>query len=90
MKHLNEEKVTKIILYLVYNHAVNRRDRGKDLLIISNIFEVINTCNHYTQACFNRALAQIGMSSFCQGNLHETQHFLSDLCGYGKARDQNK
>lgn len=90
LKLLDEEAVTKTILYLIFNYAINKNNRGKDLLIISHILENIHSADYSTQACFNRCLAQLGISAFCQGNLHETQQFLSQLCGYSKSRDQSK
>lgn len=57
LKLLNPETVTKAILYLIFNYAINKNDRGKDLLIISHVLENINTADYYTQACFNRCLA---------------------------------
>lgn len=66
----NEDYTTKTLLYLIYNHAVNRRDKAKDLLIMTDISELITTRDYYTQICFNRALVQLGISSFHQGNLY--------------------
>lgn len=35
---LNDQgTTTKALLYLIYNHALNRRDKAKDLLIITDI-----------------------------------------------------
>lgn len=86
----DSEYTTKAILYMVYNHAVNRRDKAKDLLSMTNIADVITTKDYLTQACFNRAMVQLGISAFHQGNMYETQQILSDICGMGKSREQNK
>lgn len=32
-----DQYITKTILYLVFNHAVNQREKAKELLIMSNI-----------------------------------------------------
>lgn len=86
----DSEYTTKTILYMVYNHAVNRRDKAKDFLSMTNIADVISSKDYYTQACFNRAMVQLGISAFHQGNVYETQQILSDICGIGKNREQNK
>lgn len=70
LKFLRKDEVTKTILYMVYNHALNRREKGKDLFIVSNVTEIINSCDNYIQSIFNRALAQLGINAFCQGSLH--------------------
>jgi hypothetical protein len=75
---------------LIYNHAVNRRDKAKDLLIMTDVSELITSRDYYTQICFNRALVQLGISSFHQGNLYETQQILSSICSMGKSREENK
>lgn len=75
---------------MVYNHAINRRNKAKDLLSMTNIADVINSKDYLTQAYFNRAMVQLGISAFHQGNLYETQQILSDICGMGKNKDQSK
>ncbi len=68
---LNDQSITtKALLYLIYNHALNRRDKAKDLLIITDLSETIGGRDYFTQVCFNRALVQLGISSFHQGNLY--------------------
>jgi translation initiation factor 3 subunit C len=52
--------------------------------------DIIHDCDYYTQAMFNRCIVQIGITSFFYGKYHETQQFLSEICGYGKNRDQTK
>ena len=86
----NPANVTKAILYLVFNHAVNQREKGKELLIMSNISDTISEGDFYTQALYNRCIVQIGINSFFWGKYHEVQQFLSEICsyGYGKTRDQ--
>lgn len=86
----DQDYTTKTLLYLIYNHAVNRRDKGKDLLALTDISETISTRDYYTQVCFNRALIQLGISAFHQGNLNECQQILSNICSVGKNRDENK
>ena len=86
----DSEYTTKSILYIVYNHAVNRRSKAKDFLSMTNIADVISSKDYYTQAFFNRAMVQLGISAFHQGNLYETQQILADICGMGKNREQNK
>ena len=78
---------TKALLYVIYNHAVNRRDKGKDLLSLTDLSETISARDYYTQDCFNRTLVQLGISAFHQGNLFETQQILSTICSLGKNRE---
>ena len=85
-----ENHVTKTILYLIFNHAINQREKAKELLIMSNIPDIINECDYYTQAIYNRCIVVIGINSFIFGKYFEVQQFLSEICGYGKNRDQTK
>lgn len=85
-----EDVVTKTVLFLAYNHSLNGRERGKELLIMSNIPEQISSKDYLTQALYNRVMVQIGLNAFRNGNFLEVQQFLSELCGYGKTRDQNR
>jgi translation initiation factor 3 subunit C len=85
---LNDEvKTTKTLLYLIYNHAVNRRDKAKELLMMTDLSETMSTRDYSTQICFNRALVQLGISAFHQGSLYETQQILGSVCSLGKNRD---
>ena len=49
---------------MVYHHAANYRRKGKDLLLMSIIPDVITKCDYYTQALYNRAIVKIGISAF--------------------------
>lgn len=86
----NQEITIKTILYLTYNHAINRREKAKDILATSNAHEIIHVFDSYTQACFNRAVVQLGISAFCRGSLDEARQILDGICGFGKNREQNK
>lgn len=71
---------------MVYNHAVNYRPKAKDLLVMSNVPDIIAKCDYYTQALYNRAIVTIGISAFKNGNLFEVQQYLSEICGYAKQK----
>lgn len=90
LKSSNDANIKKTILYIVFNHAINQREKGKEMLIMSNIPETITEGDFYTQAIYNRCIVQIGINSFFYGKYHEVQQFLSEICsyGYGKTRDQ--
>ena len=81
-----EEKV-KLILYIVYNHAIFGRDSGRNLLLTTNIIDTIHNYSYYVQALFNRTLAQLGINAFIEGNLYEVQGALSDLCSHMKTKE---
>jgi hypothetical protein len=57
---------------------------------MSNIPENIINCDYYTQAIYNRVIVQIGLNAFHFGNLFEVQQYLSELCSYGRNKDQTK
>lgn len=81
LRHIGDEStVTKAILHYVFNRAINLDENAKDLLIITNITDTIPNCDHMTQILYNRTIAQLGLNAFHFGNLHEVQHYLSDLC----------
>ncbi len=63
-------------MYLIYNHAVNYREKGKEILVVSTLSETILTQDYLTQALYNRTLAQLGLSAFRNGNMFEVQQFL--------------
>lgn len=37
LKLRDQDYTTKALLYVIYNHAVNRRDKAKDLLTLTDI-----------------------------------------------------
>jgi translation initiation factor 3 subunit C len=83
----DEPLSTKVLLYLIYNHAINRRDKAKDLFVMTNLSETITSRDFDSQVSYNRALVQLGISSFHQGNLYEAQQILSSICSTGKSRE---
>ena len=86
----SEENVTKTILYLVFNHAINYRSKAKDMLTMSNIPHSVHRADYYTQTLYNRAIIQIGICAFRNGSLYEVQQYLSEICGYAKMKEQPK
>jgi translation initiation factor 3 subunit C len=83
----DEETQIKTLLYLIYNHAINYREKGKELLVISTLSEQILSQDYYTQALYNRALAQLGLGAFRNGNMFEVQQFLYEMCCGARARE---
>jgi len=69
MPYETPENVTKLILFLVFNHAINYRPRAKDLLNMSNIPHIIHRSDYFTQALYNRAVIANGICAFRNGNL---------------------
>ena len=86
----DEETKTKTLLYLIYNHAINRRNKGKELLIVSTLGETITNHDYYTQTLYNRVLVQIGLMAFSQGNMFEVQQFLYEMCSIAKSKESTK
>ena len=78
------------MLYLIYNHAINGRDKGKELLTISTLGDNIVNYNYYTQALFNRVMVQLGLMAFRDGNIHEVQLYLYEMCSMTKAKESTK
>jgi hypothetical protein len=74
----------------VFNLAINREEKAKDLFVRSNILETIGNSDYHIHACFNRTLVQLGINAFCKGHMHETRQILSDLCSYGKSKEQTR
>jgi translation initiation factor 3 subunit C len=86
----DEETRIKTLLYLIYNHAVNYREKGKELLVVSTLSEVILHQDYYTQALYNRALVQLGLCAFRSGNMFEVQQFLYEMCSGARMRESTK
>lgn len=86
----SDETRTKTLLYLIYNHTINGRDKGKELLTISTLPEIITSQDYYTQALYNRVLVQIGVLAFRQGNIFEVQQFLYEMCSMAKMKETTK
>lgn len=86
----DEETRVKTLLYLVYNHAINFREKGKELLVVSTLSEIILAQDYYTQALYNRALVQLGLAAFRVGNMFEVQQFLYEMCSSARAREATK
>ena len=91
LKYQQDEDVkTKTLLYLIYNHSVNGRDKGKELLTISTLSETILNQDYYTQVLYNRVLVQIGLAAFRQGSMFEVQQFLYEMCSIAKSKENTK
>ena len=60
----DEETKAKTLLYVIYNHAINGREKGKQLLTISTLSETISNYHYYTQVLYNRVIVQIGLMAF--------------------------
>jgi translation initiation factor 3 subunit C len=91
LKHTkDEESRIKTLLYLIYNHAINYREKGKELLVISTLSEVILNQDYYTQTLYNRALVQLGLCAFRSGNMFEVQQFLYEMCCCARMRENTK
>jgi translation initiation factor 3 subunit C len=86
----DEESKVKALLYLIYNHTINRRDKGKELLVISTLSEQILQQDYYTQALYNRVLVQIGINAFRSGNIFEVQQFLYEMCSVARMKENTK
>lgn len=78
------------MLYLIYNHTINGREKGKELLIISTLSESILSQDYYTQVLYNRVLVQLGIMAFRRGNMHEVQQFLYEMCSIAKMKENTK
>lgn len=91
MKYQQDEEVkTKTLLYLIFNHSINGREKGKELLTISTLSETIVNQDYYTQVLYNRVLVQIGLTAFREGNMFEVQQFLYEMCSMAKAKENTK
>lgn len=86
----DDETKIKTLLYLIYNHTINRREKGKELLIISTLSEQILQQDYYTQALYNRVLVQIGLNAFRSGNMFEVQQFLYEMCSMARMKENTK
>jgi translation initiation factor 3 subunit C len=88
LKHSkDEESRIKTLLYIIYNHAINYREKGKELLVISTLSEVILHQDYYTQALYNRTLVQLGLAAFQSGNMFEVHQFLYEMCCGARMRE---
>jgi translation initiation factor 3 subunit C len=72
---------------MIFNHAIFGRSQGKQMFLVSNTVDNIDNYSYYTQAMYNRALAQLGINAFIEGNLYDVQHSLSDLCGNMRTKE---
>ncbi len=91
LKYRTEEDIKiKTLLYLVYNHTINGRDKGKELMFISTLSETIHKQEYHTQVLYNRALVQMGILAFKQGNIFEVQQFLYEMCSIAKMKESTK
>lgn len=78
LQHATDENVkTKALLYSVYNHCIHNREDGKELLLITDVIDKANNADYMTQVLFNRAIVQIGLLAFRNGNMYETQGALN-------------
>ena len=85
-----DEVKIKTLLYLIYNHAINHREKGKEILTISTIPDQITHQDYYTQALYNRTLVQIGLNAFRNGYMFEVQQFLYEMCSMAKLKENTK
>lgn len=53
---------------------------ARDYLLMSKMADQILTRDVHEQILYNRVLVQMGMASFRQGNILDTNQFLSEVC----------
>lgn len=71
----------------MYNHSIHNRDAGKELLLITDVIEKASTADYFTQVIFNRAIVQVGLLAFRNGNMYEAQGALNELCAQGRTKE---
>jgi len=83
----DESTKTKVILYCVYNHCIHNCENGKELLLVTDVIEKASNGDYFTQVIFNRAIVQVGMLAFRNGNMYEAQAALNELCSQSRTKE---
>ena len=83
----DEATKTKVILYSVYNHCIHNRENGKELLLVTDVIEKAANGDYFTQVIFNRAIVQVGLLAFRNGNMYEAQAALNELCSQSRTKE---
>ncbi|XP_055344051.1 eukaryotic translation initiation factor 3 subunit C-like [Paramacrobiotus metropolitanus] len=79
---------TRAILMRVYHLALhNRWYDARDLMLMSKAQETIQLADPPTQVLYNRAMVQLGISAFRQGNVNEAHNALMDIQSSGRPKE---
>ncbi|KNE63201.1 hypothetical protein AMAG_08351 [Allomyces macrogynus ATCC 38327] len=87
-QHASDRTRTRAVLCHVYHHALHcRYYQARDMVLMSGLQESIRMADVPTQALYNRALVQMGLSAFRLGLLKEAHTALHEILTTGYARE---
>ncbi|EZG63417.1 eukaryotic translation initiation factor 3 subunit 8 [Gregarina niphandrodes] len=74
--------------YFIQNRAINGYvEEARDVLANTPLFELAQTLDVAQQIQYNRAICQVGLAAFRQGNAALAAPFLNEICANGKHRE---
>lgn len=86
--HANPMYPTQLLLLLIYYYAVNNRfDRAMSLFLDLKIYNDINLMDSLLQVAYNRALVQLGLCAFRQGQIAESHRILNEIINQQRLKE---
>lgn len=79
-KHGNDQSRVRALLMHVFHLAIhNNWSVAREMLLMSHVHEAVNQTDIKTQVLFNRAMAQLGLSAFRNGEFRHCLDALAEL-----------
>ncbi|VWU50259.1 eukaryotic translation initiation factor 3 subunit C, putative, partial [Hepatocystis sp. ex Piliocolobus tephrosceles] len=88
LEHGTKQQKIKSLLQLSYNKSLYDDFLGaKELLNVTNIYEIAVNSDISIQILYNRNLIQLGLCAFRHGNIYEAHCCLVDICAQNKHKE---
>lgn len=86
--HVNPMYPHQALLHSIYYYAVNNDfDKAMKMFLDLEIFNEINTLDSTLQVAYNRALVQLGLCAFRQGEITESHRILTEIVNQQRLKE---
>lgn len=87
-KQTNDIYAKRALLASIYYFAVNSDyQKARDLFLQSKVYETIQTADSGIQVQYNRALVQLGLSAFRNGEIEESNQILNEIANSQRLKE---
>lgn len=88
LKNKNKVYAQQALLYSIYYYSVNGGyDVARELFLKSQAYAAIHLAESSVQIHYNRALVQLGLSAFRNGNIEESHQILNEISNSQRVKE---